>query len=181
VGECTLQFRGLDIRNVEPGLTGLGRSDPFFEVSRKNADHAAGVVRWNTIYRSAYMIDHLNPLWDKFTVSLEELCYCDVAWPTRITVYDYNRNGKHVEIGGFETTVQELSQRVAIRGNADRERAFEISREDKNAGTTQGLIVVLEATIELKEESSPVPSSRAPQAVPLEPFYPPVVESTFEA
>lgn len=176
MGECTLQFRGLDIRNVEPGLTGLGRSDPFFEVSRKNADHAAGVVRWNTIYRSAYKIDHLNPLWDKFTISLEELCYCDVAWPIKITVLDYNRNGKHVEIGGFETTVQELSQRVAIRGNADRERAFEISREDKNAGTTQGLMVVLEATIQLKEESSPYREN-----VPLEPSYPPASMNVHEA
>ena len=100
------------------------------------------------------MKDHLNPLWDKFTVSLEELCYCDVAWPLRISVYDYNRNGKHVEIGGFETTLQELSQRVAIRGNADRERAFEISQEDRNsAAATQGLIVVLEATIALREAS----------------------------
>jgi hypothetical protein len=45
-GLCTLYLRGLDIKNVEPGIMGLGRSDPFFEVSRKNADHAAGVVRW---------------------------------------------------------------------------------------------------------------------------------------
>jgi hypothetical protein len=45
-GTCHLHIRGLDIKNVEPGIMGLGRSDPFFEVSRKNADHAAGVVRW---------------------------------------------------------------------------------------------------------------------------------------
>jgi hypothetical protein len=45
-GLCTIQLRGLDIKNVEPGLFGLGRSDPFFELSRKNVDHAAGVVRW---------------------------------------------------------------------------------------------------------------------------------------
>ena len=45
-GLCTIQLRGLDIKNVEPGIFGLGRSDPFFEISRKNADHAAGVVRW---------------------------------------------------------------------------------------------------------------------------------------
>jgi hypothetical protein len=45
-GTCHLHIRGLDIKNVEPGIMGLGRSDPFFEISRKNADHAAGVVRW---------------------------------------------------------------------------------------------------------------------------------------
>jgi hypothetical protein len=45
-GSFTLHVRGLDIKNVEPGIMGLGRSDPFFELSRKNVDHAAGVVRW---------------------------------------------------------------------------------------------------------------------------------------
>jgi len=45
-GYVDLHIRGLDIRNIEPGLMGLGRSDPFFEIARKNADHAAGVVRW---------------------------------------------------------------------------------------------------------------------------------------
>jgi hypothetical protein len=30
-GTAVLQFRGLDMKNVEPGLMGLGRSDPFFE------------------------------------------------------------------------------------------------------------------------------------------------------
>jgi hypothetical protein len=45
-GIATLRLRGLDLKNVEPGLLGLGRSDPFFEVARKNADHAAGLVRW---------------------------------------------------------------------------------------------------------------------------------------
>jgi len=45
-GSVTLHLRGLDMKNIEPGIMGLGRSDPFFEISRKNADHAAGVVRW---------------------------------------------------------------------------------------------------------------------------------------
>ena len=57
-GECTLQFRGLDIRNVEPGIMGLGRSDPFLQVSRKNADHAAGVVRWYVLlFDCVYLYD----------------------------------------------------------------------------------------------------------------------------
>ena len=45
-GYMKLHLRGLDIKNVEPGLLGLGRSDPFFEISKKNSDHASGVVRW---------------------------------------------------------------------------------------------------------------------------------------
>jgi len=49
-GYINLHFRGLDIKNVEPGLFGLGRSDPFFEISKKNSDHASGVVRWYAIH-----------------------------------------------------------------------------------------------------------------------------------
>jgi hypothetical protein len=44
-----------------------------------------------------------------------------------------------------------MSQRVAVRGNADREVAFEISKEDKT--TTRGLIVVLQASVQLQESS----------------------------
>jgi hypothetical protein len=45
-GTFCLHLRGLDIKNVEAGLLGLGRSDPFYELSKKNADHAHGYVRW---------------------------------------------------------------------------------------------------------------------------------------
>jgi hypothetical protein len=34
------------MKNVEPGPLGLGRTDPFFEIAKKNADYAAGVVLW---------------------------------------------------------------------------------------------------------------------------------------
>ena len=97
----------------------------------------------------------MNPLWEEFTLSLEELCYGDLAWPLKITVYDHNKQNKHGEIGDFETSVEELVQRVAIRGNADRERAFEITEEGE--AKTRGLLVVLKA--DLRVESRPVDES----------------------
>jgi hypothetical protein len=93
----------------------------------------------------------LNPFWDEFTLSLEELCYGDLSWPLKITVFDHQESGKHREIGDFETSVQELAQRVSIRGNADRERAFEIAKEGK--ANTRGLIVVLKADLRLTADS----------------------------
>jgi hypothetical protein len=45
-GYIRLHLRGLDIKNVEPGLLGLGRSDPFFEIAKKNSDVATGIVAW---------------------------------------------------------------------------------------------------------------------------------------
>lgn len=112
-------------------------------------------VHRNTIYRSRHITDHLNPFWDEFTLSLEELCYGDLACPLKITVYDHNHNGKHGEVGDFETSIQELVQRVAVRGNADRERAFEITEEGE--AKTRGLIVVLKADLRL--ESPPADES----------------------
>ena len=45
-GIITLHMRGLDIKNVESGPLGLGRSDPFYEIAKKNADYDKGIVRW---------------------------------------------------------------------------------------------------------------------------------------
>ena len=48
------------MKNVEPGFFGLGRSDPFFEVAKKDADFALGQLRWNTVYRSEHIDNHLS-------------------------------------------------------------------------------------------------------------------------
>ena len=56
-GHIKLQLRGLDIKNVEPGLLGLGRSDPFYELAKKNADPTKGIVRWYVgVERSVYVM-----------------------------------------------------------------------------------------------------------------------------
>jgi len=45
-GTAFVQLRGLSIKNIEPGFLALGRTDPFYEISKKNADYSAGLVRW---------------------------------------------------------------------------------------------------------------------------------------
>lgn len=80
------------------------------------------------MYRSEYISEHLNPYWREFALSAEHLCYCDEDWPLRIAVMDYQPfRGRHRAIGYVETTLRGLRDRLAIRGNADREQAFEIS------------------------------------------------------
>jgi Ca2+-dependent lipid-binding protein len=144
MGRINLQLRGLDIRNVEPGLLGLGRSDPFFEIAKKNADPASGVVRWVTVYRSEFILNHLNPFWDEFSMTTEDLCFCDPNALIRIAVKDYQKSGKHRLIGLVETTMKSLMERVAVRGNADRQNALDLCRE---SGRHTGLIVVLKASL----------------------------------
>lgn len=98
-GNFIFQMRGLNIKNVESGPLGLGRSDPFYEIAKKNADHEKGIVRWSPVYRSDRVDDNLNPFFDQHTMTLEALCYCDLDWPLRITILDWERDGKHKVIG----------------------------------------------------------------------------------
>jgi Ca2+-dependent lipid-binding protein len=115
------------------------------------------------VYRSKHIVDHLNPFWDHFSFSLEELCYCDPSWPLRLTVWDHEENGKHKLIGEIETTLELLTERVAIKGNADRDRALEIVSDSKSAPgvkKTRGLIVVLQASFN-RDENNRDPPGRA--------------------
>jgi len=146
-GTFAFHFRGLDIKNIEAGVLGLGRSDPFFEIAKKNADHSAGIVRWNPVYRSETIHDNLNPYWKEGHLSLEELCYNDLGWPLRVSIWDWQKNGKHREIGEIETTIDDLRSHLALKGNADRENSVEMT---KIGGTKKiGLLVVLKCEVQL--------------------------------
>ena len=99
------------------------------------------------MYRSEYIQNHLNPFWEPFTIGLEELCYCSLDWPLKIAVLDWEESGRHRRIGEFEVTTQKLIDRIAIRGNADREQAFELILDEK--AQLKGLICVLMAELTL--------------------------------
>lgn len=134
------------MKNVEPGLFGLGRSDPFFELSKKNADYRIAQVKWNVVYRSEHKENNLNPYWLPKTLDLEELCYGKLDWPLKVTIFDHNDNGSHEVIGAFETTPADLNKNIGVKGNADRERAIPITSEGKYK--VFGLICVLDASIQ---------------------------------
>lgn len=107
----------------------------------------------NVVYRSEHVENHLNPYWTPLTLGLEKICFCDLDWPIKITIKDHQHNGEHRVIGNFETTTRELLERVAIRGNADRETAFEIFGETSaSTQITRGLIVVTVAELLLEQQ-----------------------------
>jgi hypothetical protein len=98
-------------------------------------------------------MNHLNPYWKEAIFSLEELCYGDLNCPLKISVLDYEDNGKHRTIGEFETNISTLVDRISIKGNADRDRAFEIFF-DEDLSTSRGLIVVVKADLHLEQGQS---------------------------
>mmetsp|Transcript_1969 Transcript_1969/g.4851 ORF Transcript_1969/g.4851 Transcript_1969/m.4851 type:complete len:356 (-) Transcript_1969:212-1279(-) len=154
-GKLKLQLRGLDMKNVEPGPFGLGRSDPFFEIAKKNADHHIATVNWNVVYRSEHIDNNLNPYWDPTVIDLEKLCFGQADWPLKISVWDHNSNGNHVLIGEFETNLPHMQERISIKGNADRDQAVLLGQQVKTNNKTYGLLVVLKAEI-LHDDQNPV-------------------------
>lgn len=147
-GKVRLQLRALDIRNVEPGLLDLGRTDPYFEISKKIFQPTTGYTKYQVVYRSAVIENHLNPLWKPFEVGLEELCNGQLdSTELCIAVYDTKQM-----IGCFAATLKQLQQQISIRGNADRERAFELKKDlgGNKDDETFGLICVLVCEIILE-------------------------------
>lgn len=150
-GDLEFHLRGLDMKNTEAGPFGLGRSDPYYEISKKNLDSAPDsntIYDWNTVYRSEHKHDIINPMWSKFRLGLPEICFGDLSWPIKISVYDYNRNGKNVLMGDLITSVEELQGRISIRGNADRHQALPITKDIGGKEVRTGYICVLKASIE---------------------------------
>lgn len=80
VGNAILQIRGLDIKNVEPGLMGLGRSDPYFE---RTSMGKSGIDLTNTYRPRDSGEEKCRSLfWDRTMVSPHLDCFMRILWRT---------------------------------------------------------------------------------------------------
>jgi len=82
---------------------GLGRSDPFFTVSKSREDGG-----WVKVWDSEPVMKDISPTWKEVTIPVQKLCNGDYDRPIRITVYDYESSGDHQLIGGFQTSLRAL-------------------------------------------------------------------------
>jgi len=142
-GAFNFTLRGIKLKNVE-GM--FSRSDPFFEVSR--LIKATGGFSWQPVYRSKHINNDLNPKWEPVTIDVNQLCDGDLDKPIMITVWDWEKSGKHTPMGNFETTVNAMLRVVMPGGNdstksLDTKKAFQLKRRGKHFG----LIVVTAASI----------------------------------
>lgn len=143
-GQVALQFRLLDVKNIESGILGLGRTDPFLELQKKNVDPDVGMIQWIVAHRTEHVNNNLNPVFGEFQMSVENLCYCDEEWLLRLVVKDYQKNGKHRQLGILETSLRDLREKISKGGNADRDSALPVMVEGGKE-TTVGLVIVLKA------------------------------------
>jgi len=83
----------------------FGKSDPYMEISRQNADGT-----WNAVHRTEVINNNLNPKWRQFEISSSTLCNNDRDRKLRCRIFDFDDDGSHDLIGDFYTTVNELHQ-----------------------------------------------------------------------
>jgi Ca2+-dependent lipid-binding protein len=157
-GVLRLRLKGLDLKNVEGWV---GKSDPFFEISRQV--NAAGGATWDNVYRSKSVPDTLNPTWDDATMELSTLCNGDLDRPIRIQVFDYEGTGKHVSMGAFETTVNNLVASSAEGGAGTDQRPFTL--QSKKGGRDVGRVQVLKALVAGHSTSTDVTEKMATMSV----------------
>jgi hypothetical protein len=140
------QIRGLDFKNIESGLLGLGAIDPYFELSKRYHEPKSGVTRWHLVYRSESIHNIINPYWDPFQIDISRLCHGDLNRELKLSVYDYEKKSSNRWLGEVEVTVEELMGSVTRGGNASRDGALRIV---DGKGDVVGLVVVLKAEVSL--------------------------------
>ena len=107
MGTFHLKLQGYHLKNLD-GI--FGRSDPFFVVSANVT--AAGGLTWQPVYRSEPIMNNLNPVWPACTIDVARLCDGDLQKPIQLEVFDWDKKGKHILIGKFETSIEGLSSTV---------------------------------------------------------------------
>jgi len=81
----------------------FGKSDPFFTISRmhENGDFVQ-------VYKSEFIKSNIFPEWAPVRLSLQKVCNSDIDRPIKIEIFDYEKDGKHREMGTVDTTVRNL-------------------------------------------------------------------------
>jgi len=109
----------------------FGKSDPFFTFSRSNEDGS-----YTLVHKSETIKVTLNPKWQRFRVSVTDICNADIDREILVSVYDWNKSGRHEIIGSCVTTVRELQNNPGRTWNvinkAKKERK---GKKYKNSGT----------------------------------------------
>lgn len=144
------------LQNLEKGFFNLTRTDPYFIITKEHVYEGSNSEiddfdeHWQAVYKSKHIDNHINPVWEPFDISFEQLCSSDETKRLRIEIWDFEENGVDRIVGRLRepTTLRELFERKSIRGNADKSVALEIVEIDSDGYQTTipaGLVVVLEA------------------------------------
>ena len=179
-GTLQLSLRGVGLKNVD-GL--FGKSDPFFEVLMQVK--VANGMMWQPLFRSKHIMNNLNPIWEPCSIELRRLVEHEhdeakrnelniTQHPLLITVFDWERSGRHKSLGQFETTIQALLDGETPGASGppkmvNLDKAFVLRKRGAHVHRGRqskefGKVVVTQAVLEGSTEarSAPITSSSTP-------------------
>jgi len=118
----------------------LGKSDPYFTISKKTSNG-----KWLKVYQSTIIKNTLNPDWTKIDIPLLQLNSCDDKKLLRFEVYDYDKESSSDYIGGFEATFEKIKSQKEFELVNDQKKD---KKDDKKPGS------LLFNRIDIKEDLS---------------------------
>jgi hypothetical protein len=140
----------------------FSKSDPFVELSAK-LDTPGGLT-WVVVYRSKHVLNDLNPIWAPISIDLDRLCQGDLDRPLLVSVYDWEKSGKHKSLGRFERNVTGLINAVTPGGAGSHKhvnlgKAFILKkpRASKEFGKIVVTTAIVERGSEAREIMLPIP------------------------
>ena len=171
-GTFHFQLRGVKLKNVDSLLSKT--TNPFFELSKCIKPEGGG-PSWQTkiAYRSEVIKKDQNPKWKAVSIGLNEVCDGNKDQSLLITVKDWDKKGKHITLGSFETTVNSLMH-AKVHGDTedpksiDPSDAFQLIKKRKAAGLITVICAVIEGGGALGETApsalaKPSPSAEEPE------------------
>eukprot|EP00934_Nitzschia_sp_Nitz4_P007358 Nitzschia sp. Nitz4//scaffold168_size48592//3321//5255//NITZ4_007044-RA/size48592-snap-gene-0.5-mRNA-1//-1//CDS//3329538303//7348//frame0 len=114
---CDLVPRHRTLRSLH--LSSNYEIDTFVQIS-KCTTHTTPHF-WVTVYRSAPVLNSVNPKWDVGEVDVHSVCNGDYDLPLRLAVFQRGLGGSDEMVGVFDTTLREMldTQRDAYRPEAE--------------------------------------------------------------
>lgn len=98
-----IRFRGIKLAKKDY----FGLSDPYFVVSK-----CVAPGEWRQLYKSETIKETLDPIWEPFELTEQELCNCDRNRLIKFECYDWDSIGSDEMIGIFEVP----ASAILIRG-----------------------------------------------------------------
>lgn len=151
LGKFRLALEGNKLMNVEGFLR---KSDPFYEIHAQTGDDVFKAL----VYRSEYIKNDLSPIWDLATIDLDRLCSGDKHKSFYISIYDYERSGRHKLMGAVKTCINELITH-SIGENSELTLGNKLVRGRRDLGTIKVSIATI---IEKKYPSIAMASPNPP-------------------
>ena len=134
---------------------------------RRRIDSAGGLT-WDNVFRSNVVKNNLSPSWNDATIELSTLCDGDLSKPIQIVIYDHEGSGKHVLMGQFDTSVNDLVS-ASTGGTENMDKAITLKRKGKETGK----ILVLKAEVAGLEQVTQQMASAKITPAPSAPVYTP--------